>query len=72
MRNMRKNEENEKGLGWGRAEAQRQWTVADAKGLFLMDVQYPPHDNPEELMYPDLPHDQYGRVWIGEPGSLDD
>eukprot|EP00884_Botryococcus_braunii_P007987 jgi/Botrbrau1/1718/Bobra.116_2s0060.1 len=52
--------------------AERQWTVADAKGLFLMDVQYPPHDNPDTLMYPLLPHDQYGRVWIEESGPFED
>lgn len=29
----------------------RGWNVADAKGLCLHAVEYPPHDDPERLMF---------------------
>ena len=42
----------------------RGWDVAPAKGLFLMHCAYPPHEDPDTLMYPHLPHDEHGRVYL--------
>ncbi|WIA34191.1 hypothetical protein OEZ86_012549 [Tetradesmus obliquus] len=48
----------------------RGYNVAPAKGLQLFEVQYPPAvDDPSALLYPDLPHDEFGRVTGYIPGA---
>lgn len=42
----------------------RGYEVAPAKGLMLMHVEYPPHDNPDCLLYPQLEHDEFGRAFF--------
>ncbi|KAK9819928.1 hypothetical protein WJX72_003984 [[Myrmecia] bisecta] len=54
----------------GFGDAYRGYMVADAKGLFLHDVVYPPHGNPGCLMHPELPHDKYGRLWIPNSAAM--
>lgn len=43
----------------------RGWDVAEARGLVLQRVFLPPLD-PARLLYPDLPHDSFGRVDVSE------
>ena len=38
--------------------------MAAAEGLCLEEVRYPPHADYSRLLYPSLPHDAYGRVWL--------
>ena len=40
----------------------RAWTLASACGLYLDHVQYPVHADHDKLMYPEAPHDEYGRL----------
>jgi len=40
----------------------RGWSAAPAHGLTLHKVVYPPHDDPSQLMFPGLPHDEHGRL----------
>ena len=41
----------------------RGYKVASAKGLFLHHVEYIAGvDDPSQLLYPDMAHDQYGRL----------
>lgn len=42
----------------------RGWTLAAAEGLYLEEVRYPRHDDCSQLLYPDLPHDKFGRVYL--------
>ena len=42
----------------------RGWALAAAEGLFLEEVRYPSHADYSRLLYPSLPHDAYGRVWL--------
>lgn len=42
----------------------RGWRLASAEGLYLEKVRYPPHSDFSQLLYPDLPHDEHGRVWL--------
>ena len=42
----------------------RGWTLAPAQGLCLEEVLYPASQDPEQLLYPELPHDEHGRVWV--------
>jgi tRNA pseudouridine38-40 synthase len=47
----------------GAGGAWRGYNVAPAKGLCLRCVQYPPEvDDPNAWLYPDLPHDEWGRL----------
>lgn len=53
----------------------RGYNVAAAKGLQLFVVEYPAAvDDPKHLLYPDLPHDEHGRLLMRIPGasSLDE
>jgi len=44
--------------------------VAPAKGLCLFRVHYPPQvDDPSALLYPELPHDEWGRLLMRVPGE---
>jgi hypothetical protein len=48
----------------------RGYNVAPAKGLQLFEVEYPTAvDDPTTLLYPDLPHDEFGRVTAYIPGA---
>ena len=42
----------------------RGWGLAAAEGLYLEEVRYPPHHDPEVLLYPDVPHDEFGRTCL--------
>lgn len=42
--------------------AYRGWAAAAAHGLTLQKVFYPPHHDPHQPMFPDLPHDEHGRL----------
>jgi hypothetical protein len=47
------------GGGW------RGWNVAPARGLTLASVEYPEGvDDPGTRLYPDLPHDEHGRLLL--------
>lgn len=48
-------------LGASAGAEYRGWSVATPEGLFLMRVDYPPHDNPQVLCHPDSQHDDFGR-----------
>jgi hypothetical protein len=48
----------------------RGYNVAPAKGLMLVRVDYPDHSDISRQMYPEYPHDQYGRAYFGPLGSL--
>mmetsp|Transcript_31631 Transcript_31631/g.75162 ORF Transcript_31631/g.75162 Transcript_31631/m.75162 type:complete len:276 (-) Transcript_31631:133-960(-) len=43
-------------------ESGRPWHIAPAHGLTLEEVQYPDHSDPSSLMFPELPHDEHGRL----------
>ncbi len=48
----------------------RGYNVAPAKGLQLYHVQYPAGvDDPSTLLYPDLEHDEFGRLLARIPGA---
>jgi hypothetical protein len=54
----------------GAGGAWRGWNVAPAKGLRLHHVTYPPGvDDPSCLLYPDLLHDEHGRLLVRIPGA---
>lgn len=40
----------------------RAWTLASACGLYLDEVEYPSYASHDEYMYPDAPHDAFGRL----------
>ena len=40
----------------------RAWTLASACGLYLENVQYPVHADFDNFLYPEAPHDEYGRL----------
>jgi hypothetical protein len=42
----------------------RGWGLAAAEGLYLEEVRYPSHQDHDTLMYPDVPHDEYGRTCL--------
>jgi hypothetical protein len=49
----------------------RGYKVALAKGLQLFSVQYPPGvDDPTTLLYPDEPHDEFGRLLAFMPSGF--
>lgn len=51
-------------------EKYRGWKIAEAQGLFLMEVMYPAHDDSTVLCHPDIEHDAYGRPLVGShPGE---
>ncbi|KXZ50137.1 hypothetical protein GPECTOR_17g773 [Gonium pectorale] len=51
----------------------RGYNVAPAKGLCLHEVFYDPRvDDPSTILYPDLLHDEYGRLLESIPASDDD
>lgn len=58
----------------GQGGQHRGYDVAPAKGLFMHAVHYPPEvDDPTKLLYPALPHDEWGRLLGGVPGrTMDD
>jgi tRNA pseudouridine38-40 synthase len=48
----------------------RGYKVADSSGLFLHRIDYPPGvDDPSTLLYPDVPHDEWGRLLDLVPGQ---
>ena len=49
---------------WYAGIRHRGWTLADAEGLYLEEVRYPPCDDPNRMLYPTLPHDRFGRVHL--------
>lgn len=56
--------------GVGEGGRSRGYNVAPAKGLQLYKVEYPlAVDNPSTLLYPHLPHDEWGRLLMGIPGA---
>eukprot|EP00798_Chlamydomonas_sp_ICE-L_P020358 gene20358-27122_t len=56
--------------GDDQGERNLSYTVAPGKGLFLEEVRYPPEtDNPDQLLYPDLSHNIYGRLTEHIPGT---
>jgi hypothetical protein len=51
----------------------RGYNVAPAKGLVLQTVHYPPSvDDPGTWLYPELPHDSWGRLTARVPGESTD
>ncbi|PNH09854.1 tRNA pseudouridine synthase A 1 [Tetrabaena socialis] len=51
----------------------RGYNVAPAKGLCLHQVHYDPRvDDPTALLYPELPHDEHGRLLGAVPGARSD
>lgn len=57
----------------GAGGAWRGYNVVPAKGLCLVKVHYPPEaDDPGSFLYPDLPHDEYGRLLVRIPGGTSD
>lgn len=57
----------------GRFGTYRGYNVAPAKGLMLYEVRYPAAvDDPTALLYPDLPHDEHGRLLARIPDELVD
>jgi hypothetical protein len=57
----------------GAGGAWRGYNVAPAKGLCLHKVHYPAAvDAPNALLYPDLPHDEWGRLVVRLPGQTSD
>jgi len=42
----------------------RGWGLAAAEGLYLEEVRYPDHHDPEVLLYPEVPHDKFGRTCL--------
>lgn len=54
----------------GAGGAWRGYNVAPAKGLQLFQIQYPAGvDDPNTLLYPDLEHDEFGRLLSRIPGA---
>eukprot|EP00775_Hariotina_reticulata_P010074 gene10074-10229_t len=54
----------------GAGGAWRGYNVAPAKGLQLFEVEYPAGvDDHGSLLYPDLPHDGFGRLLMRIPGA---
>lgn len=48
----------------------RGYNVAPAKGLQLYEITYPAGaDDPSTLLYPELHHDEYGRLLSRIPGA---
>lgn len=48
----------------------RGYNVAPAKGLQLYQITYPAAvDNPDQLLYPEFQHDEYGRLLVQIPGD---
>ena len=48
----------------------RGYNVAPAKGLQLFQIEYPAAvDDPSTLLYPDLEHDEFGRLLSRIPGA---
>ncbi|KAG2443316.1 hypothetical protein HYH02_009383 [Chlamydomonas schloesseri] len=55
----------------GRHGTYRGYNVAPARGLTLHEVQYDPRvDDPTALLYPELRHDEYGRLLESIPEAL--
>lgn len=54
----------------GAGGAWRGYNVAPAKGLQLFEVEYPAQvDDHSTLLYPELPHDSFGRLLMRIPGA---
>ena len=52
-------------------EKYRGWSIAVAQGLFLMNVMYPEHADPQVLCHPDIEHDEFGRPLVGSSTGKD-